>query len=44
VDWQEALNTIVSLTLLVFILWAMRDIIKYFAALWNLTGVVSFLS
>lgn len=42
--FKELAETLLSLTFLVFILAAMRKAIMFLAGLWNITGVVSFLS
>lgn len=43
-DFKELLQTVLSLTILVFVLAAMRKVIMFFAAKYNVNGVVSFLS
>lgn len=43
-DGKELLQTLLSLTILVFVLAALRKVIIFFAGKYGVTGVVSFLS
>lgn len=43
-DFKELLQTLASLTLLVFVLAGLRKVIMFFAAKYNFNGIASFLS